>query len=205
MTSCVAPVLVLALGVSANVRADSFRLPCSPDPAETTTLASSLEKRTGHPVEIVQACSADHGGFVAFTFTGKHDKTAQVARCNARATCSIIETWRDIRNCDSGMCDHFSTIDELLIASTADVDRDGKADALLDYATITGDQGRESHRLALWLSKKQSLQQLDSFEGQVELVEAVSTGIAVTARDWISGTSTRRCFDQRGMSAACPK
>lgn len=206
MTGSSALVVGFALCSAANARADSVPFPCVPDRAATAHVAGTLAKRTGHPVEIAQACSAKDGGFVAFTFAAGGHKTAQIARCDARSRCSILETWRDIQNCDDGMCDHFSTIDVLSIASTSDIDGDGTPDALLDYTSITGDQGSESHRVAVWLSKKHVLQQLGSFEGQIEGIEAKSTGIAITTRDWISTESTQHCFAirQRGVTRTCP-
>jgi hypothetical protein len=163
-----------------------------------------LRQQLGREVDIQQSIATSDGGYVAFVWTKDGRKTSQVAHCGAK-TCIVVASWRDIRNCDDGMCDHFSTVDTLGIAGTFDLDGDGSADAVLDFATITGDQGRESHRFAVWMSKSRALKKLGTIAGAIDSVASFSAGVVVTTHDGFTGdpTSTTHCFGKAG-AMKCP-
>jgi hypothetical protein len=191
-------IVLVVLAAPIRARADSSS---AADLAGAQQRANELQKRVGHEVTIRQSCAASDGGFVAFTYDADGHYAAAVARCDARATCAIIASWRDIHSCDDGMCDHFSEVDSLSVASLADVDHDGQPDTLLDFSTVVGDQGDEHHRLVLWQSKSRKLRELGTVPGGIEGVEMSSTLIAVTTRDrsnFGTGEPVRDCFDRRG-------
>ncbi|HEY1813714.1 MAG TPA: hypothetical protein VGG74_15290 [Kofleriaceae bacterium] len=189
-------VIALVIGATTAARAE----PCQPDP----TPGDVLRKQLGRELEIRQSCAFSDGGYVAFTWTKDGHETAQIARCDVK-TCTVVASWADVRNCDDGMCDHFSAIDSLDIVRTLDVDGDHRDDALLDFATITGDQGRESHRLTFWLSKTRTLRELSQLEGVIDSVEASPTGVVVTTHDGFDGgPQSITCFDQAGAKKTCP-
>jgi hypothetical protein len=191
MRKMVAVVVVVLAGVHV-----AEAEPCRPDPKPGKLLVKSRGK-----VEVNQSCE---GGYVAFAWTKADVKTEQVARCGAQA-CTVIATWRNTRNCDAGMCDHFSEVDQLLIADVVDIDADAKPDVLLTFRTTHGDQGRVDHRLVFWLSKQQALKELGRFEGMIDYVSAIPGGVAVTSHDGFDPdvTPTTRCFARTGP-IACP-
>jgi len=187
-------VLIVAVAVSAQV---AHAEPCKPDPTPGAVLVKARGK-----VDVLQSCA---GGYVAFTWSKDYRKTAEVARCD-EATCTVLAKWQDLRNCDAGVCDHFSSVDHLSIAGIADVDADGTPDVFLDFWTTHGDQRKQDHRLKFWLSKKKKVQEVGAIDGAIDEVSDIPGGVAVTLHDDLGAEPeirTTRCFSPvRAMK--CP-
>lgn len=202
----VAELKALGAQIVAEDEAARYTLPCHASP-QRAGLDKLLSTRAGHAVTITQLCDGDHGTLVSFFFTAADRHTAQIARVIDPSTVIIIATWKDMKNCDSGMCDHFSKVDSLTIRNVADLDGDGILDPLVDFATTIGDQGREEHRFALWLSATKHLYQLGAVRDRIDWLETFpdrsGIGVAVSTRT-LEEQQERHCFHRSGAMRTCP-
>ncbi|HEX7699380.1 MAG TPA: hypothetical protein VF403_01580 [Kofleriaceae bacterium] len=167
-----------------------------------------LTGRIGQAVTVLQICDQPDASLVSFWFTKADHHDAQIVRIsNDQSTVTVLASWKDMKNCDAGMCDHFSTTDSLVIANATDLDGDGDIDPVIDFATTTGDQGHESHRLSLWPSKTKHLVTLGDVVDRIERLETFpdrsGVGIAVSTRTF-NGDVEHGCFNRGGALRACP-
>jgi len=205
MTGVQRVAIAAALLVATSSRAAP--LPCLASPEGAPAIDKLLAARVGQAVTILQVCDGG-GALVSFWFTRAKQHTAQIVRISNQSTVAVLASWKDMKNCDDGMCDHFSTTDSLEIVNATDVDGDGNLDPLIDFATTTGDQGHENHRFSLWLSKTKHLEQLGVVHDRIEQIETFpdrsGIGIAVSTRTF-DGDLQLSCFNRAGAMRACPE
>jgi hypothetical protein len=184
------------------------RMPCVPSPQGTAGIDKLLTGRIGQAVTVLQLCDEPDASLVSFWFTKADHHNAQIVRISNDQSTAILASWKDMKNCDSGMCDHFSTTDSLEIANATDLDGDGDNDPVIDFVTTKGDQGHESHRLSLWLSKTKHLVKLGDVVDRIERLETFpdrsGVGIAVSTRRFNEDVE-HTCFNRAGVLRACPK